>query len=188
MSHRRRLLLSVVCAALLPGCGIHDPFRRVRVGVSPAAVRANKSAAAPNAMEDDGPKVHMPSSAGLHGISTPQAALARFAQLYTNWTAAGLLERAQQLTAISIGQARRQALNMRARRQVLARYSVTNTGTLVAMTRGEGQERGRWAIVTNELTSGTGPYLGLPATSHVTWATVVHERSGYVVSSWYPAS
>jgi hypothetical protein len=187
MRRQRPLVLSVACAVLVAGCGIHDPYRRLRVDPSPTAIRATTPAAAPDANEADGPKVGAP-AAVPHGTPTAQAALVRFAELFTNWTAAGLPGRARQLAAISTGQARSEALNMRGRRDVLVRYRVTNTGSVVAIARGQGEERGRWAIVTNELTSGTGPYLGLPATSHVTWATVVHERGGYVVSTWYPGS
>lgn len=69
-----------------------------------------------------------------------------------------------------------------------SRYEVANSGSVTAVGTGQGSERGRWVVVTNELTSGTGPYLGLPATSHVTWATLTHQRGGYVITGWYPAS
>ena len=115
-------------------------------------------------------------------------ALSRFAWLYVNWTAAQLPQRARQLAQISSGQARAQALALAARAAALEQYQVTNSGTVVAIAAGKDQESGRWAIITNELTNGTGPYLGLPATSHVTWATVQHQPTGYVITGWYPAS
>ena len=102
----------------------------------------------------------------------------------------------RQRTTRSLAPARRarhrtspgQALALAARAAVLARYDVTNSGTVTAIAAGQGSEQGRWAVVTNELTTGTGPYLGLPATSHVTWATVIRTRHGYVIDSWNPAS
>jgi hypothetical protein len=120
--------------------------------------------------------------------STPQGALTRFAQLYINWTATALPQRARQLAQVSVGQARAEAIQMVRRRSTLARYQVTNSGSVVAIATGRGTERGRWAVITNEVTSGLGPYLGLPATSHVSWAAVAHEGGGYVVSTWYPGS
>ncbi len=116
------------------------------------------------------------------------AALARFAWLYVNWTADQLPQRARQLAEISSGQARAQALALAAPVAVLEQYQVTDSGTVVAIAAGKGQESGRWGVITNELTSGIGAYLGLPATSHVTWATVQHQPTGYVISGWYPAS
>jgi len=188
MSRGLSSLVSIAGAALLAGCGIHDPYRRLKVTESSPAIKATTPAGAPDSDEDDGPKELAVPADVTGAASTPQGALARFGQLYVNWTATDLPARARQLAAISIGQARAQALNMQSRLAVLARYQVTNAGTVVAIARGEGVERGRWVVVTNELTSGVGPYLGLPATSHVTWATVAHVHTGYVVMTWYPAS
>ena len=87
------------------------------------------------------------------------------------------------------GQARAQALaegNHPA--PTVARYAVSNSGSVVAIAEGRGIERGRWAVVTVEQTNGYGPYQGLPATSHVTWATVARVAGGWVVSGWYPGS
>ena len=124
------------------------------------------------------------------GLAAPsaQAALERFTRLYINWTAGELPGRSRQLAELATGQAQAQALALAARAAVLARNQVTNSGTVTAIAAGQGSERGRWAVVTNELTTGTGPYLGLPATSHVTWATVIHIRHGYVIDGWYPAN
>ncbi len=122
------------------------------------------------------------------GAATPEAALARFARLYINWTASQLSTRSHQLAGLATGQAQAQGLALASRAPDLARYRVTNHGTITAIAPGRGPEQHRWAVVTNELTSGRGPYLGLPATSHVTWATLIHTRHGYVLSGWYPAS
>ena len=188
MSRGLQLLMSIASAALLAGCGIHDPYQRLTVTETSSAVSATAPAGSPDSDEDDGPEAPTLPPVVPDAASTPQGALARFAQLYVNWTATDLQERARQLAAISIGQARAQALNMQSRLALLVRYQVTNTGTVVAIARGEGVEGRRWVVVTNELTSGIGPYLGLPATSHVTWATVAQVHTGYVVSTWYPAS
>ena len=189
MSSALRLLMCAGVAATAAGCGIHDPYQtRQPATAAPKGSSTSMSvAAAPP--ERDGPSqpptAILPVSAAA---PTPQVALARFARLYGNWTAAQLTERSKQLAAISTGQARAQALQLASRATALKRYKVTNTSTVVAIAPGQREERGRWAIVTNERTSGTGPYLGLPATSHVSWATVQLQHRGYVVSGWYPAS
>lgn len=186
MATMPRLLAVAGCAALITGYGISDPYQSPAAPSTTTSTSTTPSGIEPG--EHDGPSqsVHpVPASASA---ATPEAALARFARLYVNWSAAGLATRARQLAAISSGQAHAQALGLAGRARALERYDVTNTGTVTAIAPGEGQERGRWAVVTNESTSGTGPYLGLPATSHVTWATVQHRHAGYVVSGWYPAS
>jgi hypothetical protein len=174
----------VISAALLAGCAIHDPYQRL--AAPPTTVPT--TAGAPLSPERDGPANQPTLLLAGGAASSPRAALARFATLYTNWTAAQLPERAAQLAAISVGQAHAQALALAARAPTLHRYQVANTGTVAAIAPGEGQESGRWAVITNELTTGTGPYLGLSATSHVTWATLTHQPAGYVIATWYPAS
>ncbi len=72
---------------------------------------------------------------------TPRAALERYARLYLNWTAAGLVARERQLAALALGQARAQALQAAAgaaRDPELTRSHVTNTGQLIAITPGTG--------------------------------------------------
>ena len=96
---------------------------------------------------------------------------------------------ARKLALLSTGQARAQALaEVSDPPATLARYDVSNSGSVVAIATGQGAERGRWAVVTNEQTNGYGPYQGLPAASHVTWATVARVAGGWVVSGWYPGS
>ncbi len=194
MRHATAVLLTVAAAAL-GGCGIHDPYQSPSHSTTPsstATTTATTSATTTSTAavgEHDGPTIppapKLPASAAS---GAPQAALARFARLYVNWSAAQLAQRGRQLAALSIGQAHAQALRLASRAGDLEQYHVTNTGTIVAIAPGQGAERGRWVIVTNELTSGSGPYLGLPATSHVTWATLAHQPHGYVISGWYPAS
>ena len=188
MSDHVALVASIVCLALLAGCGINDPYRRLNVTASTSASHAPDPVGSPDASEDDGPRAPAAPDLMPQAASTPQVALIRFGQLYINWTATALPQRAQQLARISIGQARVEALQMVSRRRTLVRYQVRNSGSVVAIAAAHGTEHGRWAVITNEVTSGVGPYLGLPATSHVTWATVAHRAGGYVVSTWYPAS
>lgn len=182
------LLVVIACSTALTGCGIHDPDQRL-VNTRPSTrTSAQARAGTPEATEHDGPKQPPPPRLSAARLApTAQTALARFARLYVNWTASELPQRASQLAALSIGQARAEALQVAGRAQTLERYNVTNTGTVVAIAPAQGDEHGRWAVVTDELTSGSGPYLGLPSTSHVTWATVTRQVKGYVVSTWYPA-
>ena len=186
-------LTAVVAAGLLAGCGITNPYQHphpaTTLSTTSTSSTASSAATATNPGEiNEGqlPPSPVPAAGGVS--PTPRAALARYAQLYVNWSAGQLTDRGRQLAAISTGQARHQAQALASRGPVLARYQVTNHGSVTAIGAGQGAEQGRWVVVTNELTSGTGPYLGLPATSHVTWATVTATHHGYVVSAWNPAS
>jgi hypothetical protein len=108
---------------------------------------------------------------------------------YVNWTPATRTADERTLASLSTGQARAQALAEEVHpAPTVARYAVSNSGSVVAIAKGRGTERGRWAVVTVEQTNGYGPYQGLPATSHVTWATVAHVADGWLVSGWYPGS
>jgi hypothetical protein len=121
--------------------------------------------------------------------ASPQVALTRYAALYVNWTAASVSGEERRLASLSTGQARAQALaESNHPAPAVARYAVSNAGSVVAIAQGRGTERGRWAVITVEQTNGYGPYEGLPATSHVTWATVARAAGGWVVSGWYPGS
>lgn len=178
----------LLAAVALAGCGLADPYQgHPAAPPTGAATAPPRRAVAPHG--DDGPRAPTPSLPGSNALaSTPNAALERFARLYVNWQATQLPERTRQLAALSVDQARVQAHALATRATALERYQVTNAGAVTALAPGKGQEQGRWAVITNETTSGTGPYSGLPATSHVTWATVVDTSRGYAVSGWYPAS
>jgi hypothetical protein len=186
MRSRALLILGAGVTVVLSGCGIPNPYSHQ---APPSSATTPKTSPATAPSRADGPAE--PAQAGIASTGlapTPQAALARFAGLYGNWQASQLPARARQLAAVAVGQAHAQALGLASRAPNLERYRVANTATVTAIAAGEGAERGRWAVVTNEITSGDGPYLGLPATSHVTWATVRHQAGGYVISGWYPAS
>ena len=108
-----------------------------------------------------------------------------------NWRAADLHQREHQLVAMSIGAAKLMAEQTAAAQSgtaALIADGVANSGQVVAIAPGEGPDVGQWVIVTQEHTTGTGPYAGLPTTPHVTLARVRHVKTGWVVSAWNPAS
>ena len=178
-----RLALAPTVAVLLAGCGISDPYARPQRATSTADAAIERG-------EHDGPAPPpAPPPEGAAMATTPEQALARYGVVYINWTAATLPADERRLAAISTGQARAQALaESNAPPATLIRYAVANAGAVVAIAPGQGTERGKWAIVTDEQTSGDGPYEGLPATTHVTWATVTHLVGEWIVSGWYPGS
>jgi hypothetical protein len=177
-------ILATALVLVLTGCGIHDPYTSTQRTSS--TVR-NQEARVPDA---DGPSAPPAGATPRAAAVSPQAALARFAALSVNWTAGSLSADERQLASLSTGQARAQALaESNHPAPAVARYAVSNAGSVVAIAEGRGTERGRWAVVTVEQTIGYGPYQGLPATSHVTWATVARVAGGgWVVSGWYPGS
>jgi len=123
------------------------------------------------------------------GRASPQAALARYAELYVNWTAAGVAANQRQLAAISLGQARAQALQAAAslaRDPELTKSAVSNTGSVVAIAPGQHAAAGLWVIVTREQTIGKGDYAGLPPTLHVIYAQLTRTTNGWVVTQWQP--
>jgi len=122
---------------------------------------------------------------------SPIVALTRYALAYTNWQASQLPARERQLAALSVGGARlsvEQTAAAQSGAAALAAHQVANVGQVVAIAPGEGPDRGQWVIVTEEQTTGTGPYAGLPAGPHVTLARVVHLAGGWAVSAWDPIS
>jgi hypothetical protein len=187
------LLLSALGAAALAGCGITDPYSATqptattpgtstatatnadpapeRSGTIPANARAAQNRTAPSATR-----------------ATPDAALEQYARLYVNWNAHTVVAVQHQLAALSIGQARAQALQAAAsytRDQTLAESGVANSGHLVAITPSL-TTRGLWVLVTSEQTTGKGDYSGLPPTLHVIYAGLTRTASGFVVSEWAP--
>jgi hypothetical protein len=130
-----------------------------------------------------------PALAGL--APSPTGALTRYALAYTNWRASQLSLRERQLAALSVGVARLSAEQIAAAQSGaagLAAHDVANAGQVVAVAPGAGPDRGQWVVVTEEQTTGTGPYAGLPAGPHVTLARVVHLAGGWAVSAWDPIS
>jgi len=177
------VILAAVCVLLASGCGLSDPYY-----ASPSSRAAPGTTATIAAGERDGPAISLPTRIGVGAArATPAAALSRYARLYVNWSWQTVAAVEWRLAAVSVGQAHLEALAAAAQPEpTLVRYAVENQGQVVAIGRGEGAERGKWAVITDEQTSGDGPYEGLPATSHVTWATVRRDGPGWVVSGWYP--
>ena len=102
---------------------------------------------------------------------TPQQALARYATIAINWSWRTLAATERRLAAISLGQARAQALQTAASATTdttIRRQRLTNSGRPVSIAAGSGPAAGRWVIVTSEQTTGHGSYAGMPPTLHVT--------------------
>jgi len=186
-----------VVALTLAGCGISNPYQSDRRATSstttttPATSTTVSTASRPPGRlhEHDGPPTRATGPVSHAALtSTPQQALQRYGTLYVDWSASVLPAHARQLAALSVGQARQSALASAANARALQRYQVSNSGSVVAIAPGIGAQRGKWAVVTDEQTTGTGPYLGLPITSHVTWATLQRLKGGYVIASWAPGS
>jgi hypothetical protein len=135
---------------------------------------------------------HAEDSVSRAGVaSTPTLALRRYALAYINWRASDLQTHERQLAAISIGGAKLTAQQEAAARNGAAALNanhVTNTGQVVAIAPGEGPDTGQWVIVTQEHTTGTGPYAGLPPGPHVTLAQIGQTDGGWVVTAWNPVS
>ena len=70
----------------------------------------------------------------------------------------------------------------------LAGHRVQNRGVVLAITPGRALARGQWIIVTQEQTTGTGRYMGLPTSVHVTLSRVTRRGRSWAVSEWSPKS
>ena len=187
------LLLSVLGAAAIAGCGIPDPYAAsqptatstatstvVATNVDPAPERGGTIPANARAAESR--------VAAAASRPTPEAALEQYARLYVNWDAKSVVDVQHVLAALSTGQARAQALQAAAsytRDQTLAQSGVANSGRLVAITPSL-TTSGQWVLVTSEQTTGRRDYSGLPPTLHVIYAGLTRTPSGWVVSEWAP--
>ena len=192
--------LTLALAVVISGCGITDPYHPAgQSTTAPTAAAASRITTAP-ADSGDPPGERggtIPTAAqqtqrqlvaGAASVS-PQAALERYASLYQNWRASGLIARQRQLASISLGQARAQALQAAAsaaKDPQLTRSQVTNDGQLIAITPGRGAAAGDWVLVTRERTTGRGDYAGLPPTLHAIYARLTDQPEGWIVSSWQP--
>ena len=99
--------------------------------------------------------------------------------------------RQRELAAISLGQAKAQALQAAASAAhdtQLLKSRVANGGSVVAITRGRGPAAGDWVLVTREQTTGQGDYAGLPPTLHVIYAQLTDTANGWIVTRWQPAN
>ena len=196
-SRRRapRLALALTLALALAGCGIKDPnaARALRTTTTSTSTSTTPQAGDPvperGGTIPSGAESTQQQLAARAGARTPQAALSRYAQLEINWNAGDVGRIQRELAAISLGQARAEALQADAsdgRDSVLQRSKVANSGTVVSIAQGQAAAAGRWVIVTSESTTGAGAYAGLPAALHVTYATLTRARSGWIVETWQP--
>jgi hypothetical protein len=193
-----RLPAALAVALILAGCGLTDPYTSqhpATTGTSTSTTTAAATNADPaperGGTIPKGAQAAQNNSAAGAGSSTPQASLERYANLDSNWTAKTVAGVQDQLAAISVGEARAQALQAAAsygHDRTLQASQVANTGTVIAIAPGQGSAAGWWVIVTRETTTGEGDYAGLPPTDHVTDAQVEHTQHGFVVSAWSPQS
>jgi hypothetical protein len=181
---------------LLTGCGIRDPYTNTTTptaarGIPPATSTVTNADPAPErgGTIPQAARAAQSQLAASAGAPTPRAALERYASRYVNWTAQTVTGVQGQLAAISLGQARAQALQAAAsyaRDGALNASRVANHGSVISIARGYGTAATWWVIVTQEQTTGTADYAGLPATDHVTYAQLQHTGSGWIVSQWSP--
>jgi hypothetical protein len=123
--------------------------------------------------------------------TSPKEALRRYALTYTNWQAINLSAHERALAALAIGPARLAAEQTVASESItasLAKHNVTNRGVVLSITAGEGPARGQWVVVTQEQTTGTGPYVGLAPGPHVTFAKTKRSDRDWFVFEWSPQS
>ncbi len=121
--------------------------------------------------------------------ATPQIALRRYALAYTNWTATNLAATERRLASLAVGAARLTAEQIAASNSAtveLAANHVQNKGVVLTIAPGLGPAVGQWVVVTQEQTTGTGPYAGLPPTLHVTLAGTERVNGGWVIAKWTP--
>lgn len=195
-------LIATCAAGMVAGCGVGDPYQRTTTAqTTPAPSSTSSSTPTATAADSGDPAPErggtIPASAQTaqdrvsSGAASPtaRAAVAQYAALYVNWTAATLVANQRKLAALSIGAARLQAEQAAATASTdtkLTADRVINTGRLVSLGPGTGPAAGKWVVVTNEKTVGQGDYQGLPATVHVTYAAVTRTPQGWLVSQWAP--
>jgi hypothetical protein len=190
-------LVALLVAGELAGCaGIANPYQTASI-----ATKTTSKPTAPAPVDPGDPTPERNGSVPGHdqgvidslgadaGRTSPKAALARYAEMYVNWTAAGVAANQRKLAAISLGQARAQALQAAAslaRDPELTKSAVSNAGSVVAIAHGQGATAGLWVVVTREQTIGKGDYAGLPPTLHVIYAQLTRTANGWVVTQWQP--
>jgi hypothetical protein len=177
------LLLILVATGALAGCSNPD---------APHASSTAPSATTPgNAGEPAPPPPPSPPSQAPFGVqTTPQRALADYAQRYINWTYRTLTEDQQALARSSVGAARLAEQQAAARSHgdtAIARGQVWNRGQTISIDR-DLASTGMWVVVTREQTGGNTEYEGLPASYHVILAKLAAVPGGYAVEQWLPQS
>jgi len=198
----RQSVAACVLALVVAGCGGSPHSPGSPLGRSIAPTRQPSPAALSGADAGDPPSERggkIPPAAQTAEqtvapgvpLASARAALERYALLYVNWRAAQLPARELELARLSVGTARlraQQTLAGRSGAAALGADDVANHGEVLSIARGEGSASGDWVVVTQEQTTGSGAYAGLPSGPHVTLAQVTRLRGGWVVSAWDPAS
>lgn len=191
-----RAVLALLAAGGVGGCGgIANPYQTTGAPSTPTTGTTTTRADSGDPAAERGGTI--PPSAGAAqsrvaigaASDSPRAALKRYAELYVNWTASDVTTRQRLLASMSLGQARAQALQAAASAghdKQLLKSRVANTGSVIAISRGEERANGQWVVVTLERTHGQGEYTGLPPTLHVIYAQLTETTSGWVVSEWQP--
>ena len=180
MKRLASLLPGLLAAVALGGCatGQRSPVTPLGRPIAASSQHALGRSASTPAPAGDPPSER--------GGTVPPAALAAQQSV-----GAALLAATQQLARMSIGAARLVAQQTAAgggAAAALAANHVVNSGQVIAIAPGQGGDAGEWVVVTQEHTTGAGPYAGLPPGPHVTLAEVTHEPGGWVVSRWLPIS
>jgi hypothetical protein len=193
------MLLAASAAVALAGCGLTDPYTGKQPSSSETSSTSTPTAPSTTTTNADpaperggtipaGTRATQSQLATGAGQPTPQSALEHYARLYVNWSARTVADDQRELAAISVDQARAQALQAAAtyaHDQTLQQSGVANSGHVVAITSSI-VTPGQWVLVTSEQTTGKGDYAGLPPTLHVTYAQVIRTASGWAVSEWAP--
>jgi hypothetical protein len=191
-------LLAAVLAITIGGCGLHNPYQTAARPTSTTTTSTNTTGAPADQRDPAGERggTIPPSAQAAQrklaagaALRTPEAALGRYTRAYLDWDAARAVEVQRELAAISLGQARAQALQAAAsaaRDPKLTASHIANHGQLVAISHGQGPAATDWVIVTSEQTTGQGDYQGLPPTLHIIYAQLTHISKGWVVSGWQP--
>lgn len=187
--------IALLLALILSACSgstlnVPPPLGRSLNGMSTPASRLPAPAGDPP--EERGGTIPPGKAAILSttsGAPSPQAALRRYALAYMNWNASSLPAHERALASLAIGAARladEQTATSHSRAGELAADHVDNHGVVLATAPGTGPAHGQWVIVTLEQTTGTGPYAGLPASTHVTLARITRFGHRWAVTEWNP--
>jgi hypothetical protein len=190
------LLLALVG---LGGCGEHStasslaPLGRALSGEPATAIDAPTPSGDPPAERNGTVAQAAAENEPMAGslASSPRAAVRRYALAYTNWQANSLPAHERRLATLAVGAARLTAEQIAASESSAAELAadhVQNKSVVLAIAPGQGLARGQWVVVTEEQTTGTGPFAGLPAAPHVTLARTARAGSGWAVSEWSPRS
>lgn len=197
MRHVRTALVLAVIG--LSGCGKNSasstspplgrPLHAELAPLSPAPVSSGDPPKERGGTIPPGQAATTYSRSTTSGAPSPQVALRSYALMYTNWQASSLPAHERALASLAVGAARLAAEQTAASQSGAATLEadrVQNKGVVLVIARGQGPARGKWVVVTQEQTTGIGPYAGLPSLPHVTLARTARLGGGWAVSEWSP--